>query len=105
MVGIQALSIVQIRSLRSGFAIPTGSHSQPPVLRPKQTETAPCRSMRIAAPSQCSGPHSEPEAFLRTKILLQVSPLAVCLRALDARTGGRYPVGSHDRPLRWLLYM
>src|SRR3569833_34348 len=45
--------------------------------------------------------HSPNGSVHAHKDLLQVSPLAMCLSALDARTGGRYPVGAHDRPLRW----
>ncbi len=89
MVGIHALSIVQIRCEGR-----------------EQTERAPCSSLNGIAAPLIAADHCPAAAFMRTKICYDVSCLwRVCLRALDARTGGRYPVGAHDRPLRWRLYM
>src|SRR3569623_1327301 len=98
MVGIHALSIAKFVSFAlcpidpRGFARPTASCET--VSKPKGRPADPSR---IAAPSQCRGPLPEFGSVHAHKDLLQVSPLTVCLSALDARTRWQIP-GWRSRP-------
>src|SRR5262245_53107764 len=99
MVGIHALSIAKFVTLRSGLSDPKRARSANRlVARPKQTETAPHRSCMLdrgAFSMQRTTPRNR--GVHAHKDLLLVSPLAVCLSALDARTRWQIP-GWRSRP-------